>query len=176
MMYGPKFQPFLTRFLQTMVRHSHFLIAKHLRSRFWWYIVEHSHLFLPAFCKLWSGIHTFLQPNTSAPAFDDIYSDILTFYYPLVANYGQTFTLTCSHTPPLPLLMIYSRTFANFLTRFLQTMVRHSHLLTAKHLRSSFWWYMVRNSNLFLPAFCKLWSDIHTFLQLNTSAPAFDDI
>ena len=92
MMYGPKFQPFLTCFLQTMVRHSHYLAAKHLRSRFWLYIVEHSHLFLPAFCKLWSDIHTFLQPNTSDPTFDDVCSEIPTFSYPLFANYGQTFT------------------------------------------------------------------------------------
>ena len=175
-MYCPKFQPFLTCFLQTMVRHSHLFAAKHLRSRFWWYIVGHLHLLLPTFCKLWSDIHSFLQKNPSAPAFDDVLSEIPTFYYPLFAMYGWTFTPSCRKTPPLPLLMIYSRAFATFITHFLQCMVGHSHLLAAKHLRSRFWWCIVRNSNLFLPAFCKLWSDIHTFLQPNTSAPAFDDI
>jgi len=159
-----------------MVGHSHLLAAKHLRSRFWWYIVRHSHLLLPTFCKLWSGIHTCLQPNTSAPAFDDVWSEIPTFSYPLFANYGVTFTTSCRQTPPLPLLMIHSWAFAPFITRFFQSMVGHSHLLAAEHLRSHFWWCMVRNSNFFLPAFCKLWSDIHTFLQPNTSAPAFDDI
>ena len=176
MIYSRAFAPFLTHFFQSMVGHSHRLAAKHLRSRFWWCMVRNSNLFLPAFCKLWSDIQTFLQPNTSAPTSDDIYSDIHTFYYPLVVNYGRAFTPSCSQTSPLPLLMIYSRTFAPFITHLLQTMVGHSHLLAAKHLRFRFWWCMVRNSNLFLPAFCKLWSDIHTFLQPNTSAPAFDDI
>jgi len=148
MMYGPKFQPFPTRFLQTMVRHSHFLAAKHLRSHFWWYIVGHSHLLIPAFSNLWSDIHTFLKPNTSAPVFDDVWSENPTFSYPLWANYGRTFTPSCSQTPPLPLLMIYSRALTPFITRFFQSMVGHSHLLAAKHLRSHFWWCMVRNYNL----------------------------
>jgi len=173
--YGAKFKLFLTRFLQTVVGHSHILSAKHFRSRFWWYIVGRSHLLLPAFSNLWSDIHTVLQLNTCAHAFDDVWSEIPTFSNPLFANYGQTVTLSCSQTPPLRLLMIYSRAFAPFITHFLQTMVGHSHLLAAKHLRSLFWWCIVWNSNIFLPAFCKLWSDIHTFLQPNTSAPAFDE-
>ena len=176
MMYCPKFQPFFTRILQSMVGHSHLLAAEHLRSRFWWYIVGHSYLFLPAFCKLWSDIHTFLQQNTPAPAFDDSWSEIPTVSYSLFANYGQTFTPSCSQTPPLPLLMIHSRAFAPFLTRILQTMVRHSHLLASKHLRSCFWWGMVRNSKVFLPAFCKLCSDIRSFSKPNTSSPNFDGI
>jgi len=174
MIYSQAFAPFITRFFQSIFRHSHFLAAEHFRSCFWWYIVGDSHLLLPTFCKLRSDIHTFLQPNTSAPVFDDVWSEIPTFSYPLFVNYGRIFTLSCSQTPPLPLLMMYGTKFQPFLTHFLQTMVRHSHFLAAKHLRSRFWWYIVEHSHLFLPAFCKLWSDIHT-LHPNASAPSFDD-
>ena len=140
-----------------MVGHSHLLAKKkHLRSRFWWCIVRNSNLFLPAFCKLWSDIHT--------------------FYYPLFANYGWTFTPSCRKTLPLPILMMYSPKFQPFLSRFLQTMVRYSHFLEEKHLLSRFWWFLVGYLHLLFPNFSNLWSDIHTFLQLNTSAPAFDDV
>jgi len=79
-----------------------------------------------------------LQLNTCAHAFDDVWSEIPTFSYPLFANYGQTFKLSCSQTPLLRLLMIYSRAFAPFITHFLQTMVGHSHPLAAKQLHSRF--------------------------------------
>jgi len=175
MIYSWALAPFITRFLRTMVGHSHLLAAKHLRSRFWWYIVGHSYLLLPTFCKLWSDIHTFLQPNTSGPAFDDVWSEIPTFSYQLFANYGRALTPSCSQTPLLLRLMIYSWACAPFINHYLKTMVGHSHL-AAKHLRSRFWWYIVGNLHLLLPTFCKLRSDIHTFLQPNTSAPAFDDM
>ena len=160
-----------------MVGHSHFLAEKPLRSRFWWCIVRNSNLFLPAFCKLWSDIHTFLQKKTPPLPLLMMYcpkfQPFLTCFLQTMVRHSHLFA---AKKPPLPLLMMYSRAFAPFITHFLQTMVGHSHLLAEKHHRSQFWWCIVRNSKLFLPDFCKLLSDIHNFLQQNTSAPAFDDI
>ena len=51
--------------------------------------------------------------------------------------------------------MIYSRAFVPFITHFLKIMIRHSHVLAAKHLRSRYWWCMVGHLNLFLPTFGK---------------------
>ena len=127
-----------------MVGHSHLLAEKHLRSRFWWCIFRNSNLFLPAFCKIWSDNHTFLQKNTSAPAFDDVLSEITTFSYLIFANYGRTFTPSCRKNtePRKPSYNMKDRSWTqNSVRRFNVTVIKRYLILlgTLHHFYLVFW-------------------------------------